>query len=690
MNRLTKLFAQTATAAATSLLVAACGGGDATPPPGSSNINAGTTAPAPDTKAPTVTIFDDTPAATATGPVTFTFVFSEDVGASFTASDVVVTGGTAGVFTKVSATQATLVVTPTANTAGTINVSVPAGTFSDLAGNANTAGATAQQTYNMTAPTSAPTTEIPAGSTVIYSDAASVTGLDTKPDWGQNPAVVFSEPTIAGNKSLKYTFSGTALYEGIDWSGNPQNVSTKTTLHLDFFSADITSVKVSIISAGKENAVTKAVTAGSWNAIDIDLAQYTVPDKTAIIQIKLEPSTVGTLYVDNIYFYGAAAGAACGTTAPTCAPTTAIPAGSVTIYSDASTTAGFIPRPDWGQPTAYSEVTIAGNKSLKYTGLTYEGIEFAAVNVAGKSKVHFDFWSPDLSAVKVSLISPGPKESAVTKTLTAGGWNSIDIDLSSYTVQDLTAIFQIKLESTGAPGTLYVDNIHFYGTAAGGGGAGPFTGGIFADDYVGNLPSTSKSVQGGDVGFFYDARLFNTKVYDYGGVSGTAQDPAGVHNFYYGLGLSKPALTDAYFGAYVKAPGNATVDVSAFANIKLNVWGPDQQFGQLKGAAGTYPTLKAVLQGPAVAGCSTSSGGSEISATFNTTQQGAASIYTLPLSSFTLVGGCGGDTTVAQVLKHIAQVNVLMTGTAIQYATPDTGTPAGYPNGLNIGSIKFN
>ncbi len=886
MNRLTKLFALTATAAATSLLVTACGGGDASPPPGSSVINAGTTAPAPDTKAPTVTIFDDTPAATATGPVTFTFVFSKDVGASFTASDVVVTGGTAGVFTKVSATQATLLVTPTANTTGTVNVSVAASTFSDLAGNSNSAGATAQQAYNTivltqmalpvafdsasvgyglvgfggaedstivadptnaankvakvvraagsetyagttitatsaagvqtglspkipfnvtdtrmtlrvwspdagipvrlkvedstdptksveteatvttaggwqtltfnfatpsagtsalnvalnynkatvffdfgraksaavlktyyfddltflpgavagggscgtTAPTCAPTTAIPAGSTVIYSDAASVTGLSMAPDWGQGTAITRSEVTIASNKSEKYVFTGAPfLYQGIDWTGNEVNVSTKTTLHLDFFAPDITSVKVSIIGGGAESAVTKAVTPGTWNSIDIDLALFTAGDKTKIGQIKLEPATAGTLYVDNIYFYGGTSGgASCGTTTPTCAPTTVIPAGSTVIYSDAASVTGLSMAPDWGQGTSItrSEVTIASNKSEKYvfTGapFLYQGIDWTGneVNVSTKGTLHLDMFSPDVTSVKVSLIGGGA-ENGITKTVTPGSWNAIDIDMALFTSPDKTKIAQIKLEpNTG--GTVYVDNIHFYGTAAAGGAGAGFAGGVFADDYVGALPSTSKSVQGGDVGFFYDARLSNTKVYDYGGVSGTAQDPAGVHNFYYGLGLSKPALTDAYFGAYVKSPGNATVDVSAFANLKLNVWGPDQQFGQLKGAAGSYPTLKAVLQGPAAAGCSTGSGGSEISATFNTTQQGAASVYTLPLSSFTLVAGCGGDTTVAQVLKHIAQVNVLMTGTAIQYTTPDTGTPPGYPNGLNIGSIKFN
>jgi hypothetical protein len=167
-------------------------------------------------------------------------------------------------------------------------------------------------------------------------------------------------------------------------------------------------------------------------------------------------------------------------------------------------------------------------------------------------------------------------------------------------------------------------------------------------------------------------------------VSGTAQDPAGVHNFYFGLGLNAPAITDGYFGAYVKSPGNAPVNVASFTNLKLNVWGPDQLF-----KAGSFPTLKVVMQGPAVAGCATNSGGSEVQATFATTTQGAASIYTLPLTSFTLVTGCGGDTTVAQVLAHIAQVNVLLQGTNIQYINKDPNGVA-FTNGLNIGSIKFN
>ena len=317
-----------------------------------------------------------------------------------------------------------------------------------------------------TAPTCAPTTVIPAGSLTIYSDATSITGLLKNPDWGQNPPVVFSEPTIAGNKSLQYTFGGTALYEGIDWAGTPVNVSTKGKLHLDFWTSSLSSVKVSIISAGRENFFTVPLTSGSWNGVDIDLSNYTVPDLTAIIQIKLEPNAAGTLYVDNIYFWGTA-GVSCGTTAPTCAPTTVIPAGSITIYSDAATIANFIPNPDWGQspPVAYSEVTIAGNKSLRYgwagPGGLYEGLDWNVnpVNVTTKTNLHLDFWTPGLTSVKVSIISAGA-ENAVTVPVTSGSWNSINIPLSSYTVPNQSAIIQIKLEPNAA-GALYVDNIYF-------------------------------------------------------------------------------------------------------------------------------------------------------------------------------------------------------------------------------------
>lgn len=132
MNHLAKTFTLSACAVAASILISACGGAEA-----------------PDTTAPTVTITDSVPG-TASGPVTFTFTFSEDVGTSFTAEDIVVEIGTKGAFTMVSGTVATLVVTPPADATGSLSVSVDAAKFEDLAFNANTVPASASQAYDTT------------------------------------------------------------------------------------------------------------------------------------------------------------------------------------------------------------------------------------------------------------------------------------------------------------------------------------------------------------------------------------------------------------------------------------------------------------------------------------------------------------------------------------------------------------
>ena len=436
-------------------------------------------------------------------------------------------------------------------------VTVAPGTVSDYANGLNIGPISFK---NVTAPvTAAPTPPARNASDVlsVYSDAyAQIAGVNLNPNWGQSTVV--TEELIAGNKTQKYA---TLNYQGIDWASWPIDVSAMTSLHVDLWTADVNNVKVSVISDGKENAVTLSPTAFGWNSFDIDMAQYTAADKTAVIQLKFEGSpNGGTLYLDNIYFWKPAAGSGCGTTAPTCAPTTVIPSGSVIIYSDGATVPNFNPHPDWSQspPVGFSEPTIAGNKSLQYVwpgpGGLYEGLDWTAnpVDVSAKGKLHIDFWTPDLTSVKVSLISANPNgESAVTVPLTAGSWNSVDIDLSDYSVPNPKAIIQIKLEPNSA-GTLYVDNIYFWGTAASGGG---FTSITFDD------PAITYTLTG------FGGADDSTKV----------ADPTNAANQV--AKVVKSATAELWAGTTVSTGPNNTVGTIPFtaANTKMTVrvWSPD-------------------------------------------------------------------------------------------------------------------
>jgi len=112
-----------------------------------------------DTQRPSVTVTDNVPGV-ASGPVTFTFTFSEAV-TGFTASDVTVTGGTPGTFAG-SGTTYTLVVAPAAGATGTITVAVPAGGANDAVGLTNTAlAAPATQAFDTAPPTLAITDNAP-------------------------------------------------------------------------------------------------------------------------------------------------------------------------------------------------------------------------------------------------------------------------------------------------------------------------------------------------------------------------------------------------------------------------------------------------------------------------------------------------------------------------------------------------
>jgi Bacterial Ig-like domain (group 2)/Carbohydrate binding domain (family 11) len=309
----------------------------------------------------------------------------------------------------------------------------------------------------------APTpTRLAANVISIFSDAyTNIAGTDFNPNWGQ--ATVTTQTLIAGNNTLSYAGLN---YQGLQFGSN-QNVSTMGFLHLDYYTVNSTSLKVYLISPGPvETPFTLTVPAPGWNSVDIPLSAFSPVALNNLIQMKWDGN--GDIYVDNIYFYK---NPAPPTTPTVAAPTPTTPAANViSIFSDAYTNvAGSDLNPNWGQATVVSQLPIAGNNTLKYAGLNYQGLQLGSnQNVSSYGFLHLDYYSANSTGLKIYLISPGPVETPYTLTVpTTGSWTSVNIPLSAFAPVDLSNVIQFKFDGNG---DIFLDNIYFYKTSGGGGG----------------------------------------------------------------------------------------------------------------------------------------------------------------------------------------------------------------------------
>lgn len=148
------------------------------------------------------------------------------------------------------------------------------------------------------APTvAAPVPTYPASDVIsIFSDQyTNVAGTELNPNWGQ--ATKVSEVTIQNNKTLKYEALN---YQGTQFGSN-QNVLAMKFLHVDFWTANSTSLKIFLISPGPvETPYTLTVPTTGWSSVDIPLTAFAPVKLDNVFQIKVEGN--GDIYFDNILF----------------------------------------------------------------------------------------------------------------------------------------------------------------------------------------------------------------------------------------------------------------------------------------------------------------------------------------------------------------------------------------------------
>ncbi|MBN1340766.1 MAG: T9SS type A sorting domain-containing protein [Bacteroidales bacterium] len=134
----------------------------------------------------------------------------------------------------------------------------------------------------------------------------------------------------------------------------------------------------------------------------------------------------------------------------------------ISIYSDTYTNLpGTNFNPNWGQSTIVTvNYPAAGNNTLKYENLNYQGTQFTNQDVSGYEYLHIDFWTPNSSDLGIYLISPGPLETEYVFTILSEQWVSVDIPLTDFVPPvNLSDVFQFKVEGNGV---VYFDNWYFW------------------------------------------------------------------------------------------------------------------------------------------------------------------------------------------------------------------------------------
>jgi len=299
--------------------------------------------------------------------------------------------------------------------------------------------------------------------------------------WQPYQTTTSADFTVDGDDVLVYNNFN---FVGIQFTSPTINATSMKRLHMDIWIPNEVNpgdkLAVKLVDMGPDGAldgndptlvyeIPGPLASQSWISVDINLSALTSRSKLAQIILERIGSSLSGFYVDNIYFNGSGGGTAVPAEAAP-APPVRTASDVISLYSDAYTNLPGTDYPDWGQATVVSQVQIAGNNTLLFNGLNYQGIQLAtSQNVTGMEYLHLDFWTVNSTGLNVFLISPGPVEKAYSLSVPTTGWSSVDIPLSQFSPVVLADIIQLKFDGNG---DIYLDNLYFY-TAGGGTGSVP-------------------------------------------------------------------------------------------------------------------------------------------------------------------------------------------------------------------------
>ncbi len=230
--------------------------------------------------------------------------------------------------------------------------------------------------YAIVYPNSVPPTPMqnPANVISMFSDTYTNVPVDTwLTTWSQG---ALEDVTVAGNPVKKYS---NVNFVGIETVGpNMIDVTGMSHVHIDLWTPDANDFRFKLVDWGADGSygggddtehelVYPAPATGGWISYDIPLSSFTNLNITGhMAQYILSKSPLGTMYIDNLYFYAAGPQG---------------PANLTIIASPAGVTLNWDPVPGASSYTVYSSDDPYGTY-LPATGGTYDGTSWTAPGTA--------------------------------------------------------------------------------------------------------------------------------------------------------------------------------------------------------------------------------------------------------------------------------------------------------------------
>lgn len=266
------------------------------------------------------------------------------------------------------------------------------------------------------------------------------------------------------------------------------------------------------------------LTGGQWKSVNLKVKDFQAVGLSAVnnLTFKDPANKTGIIYLDNVYFYMDSDIPSDDPTPdpdpdpdpdPTpsidipLAPTPTHVASDVkAFFSDEYTLFGKF------EPTTYSEATVevidhdATHKVCRMTNLNWCAVNLGQRDVSDKGYVHIDLYTPSSDAVTSFNIGfqlwSAPVHFEISgedfnyRPLEPNKWMSFDIPLSAFVDQDFKeGMAGLRIRKSGK-GTLYLDNLYFWGAPEGGGDVNPDEFPPIQDKTDGVLPPMTEPMLG--------------------------------------------------------------------------------------------------------------------------------------------------------------------------------------------------